>query len=142
MELEELTQKALALHRRFKVEKLQDAIIMGGLDVGAETCPVRHHFAPGQYAREMTLPAGMVVVGKIHKHAHINVISKGRVRVFTEHEGAQELCAPITFVSTPFTKRAVYVLEDTVWTTIHQTDKTDLAEIEAEIIATSFKEDA
>jgi hypothetical protein len=88
----------------------------------------------------MTLPAGLVVVGKIHKHAHINVISKGRVQVFTEQEGVLELAAPCTFVSSPGTKRVVYVLEETVWTTVHVTDKTDLAEIEREVIATDFTE--
>lgn len=98
----------------------------------------RHHFAPGQYAREIELPAGKVVIGKIHKHAHVNVISKGKVLVFTEGEGVLELKAPITFISSPGTKRVVYALWDTVWTTVHVTDKTDLAEVEDEIIASSY----
>jgi len=71
----------------------------------------------------------------------VNVISQGRVRVFTEQEGLLELAAPCTFVSSPGTKRAVLVLEETVWTTVHVTDKTDLAEIEREVIASDFMED-
>lgn len=140
MEIEVMRERALQLGRREAIMRLQDAIISEGLDVGHASCPVKHHFAPGSYGREMTLPAGLVVVGKIHKHAHINVISKGRVQVFTEQEGVLELAAPCTFVSSPGTKRVVYVLEETVWTTVHVTDKTDLAEIEREVIATDFME--
>lgn len=140
MEIEVMHERALQLGRREAILRLQDAIVYGGLDVGPASCPVKHHFAPGSYGREMTLPVGLVVVGKIHKHAHINVISKGRVQVFTEQEGVLELAAPCTFVSSPGTKRVVHVLEETVWTTVHVTDKTDLAEIEREVIATDFME--
>lgn len=140
MEIEVMRERALQLGRREAILRLQDAIISEGRDVGPASCPVKQHFAPGSYGREMTLPAGLVVVGKIHKHAHINVISKGRVQVFTEQEGVLELAAPCTFVSSPGTKRVVHVLEETVWTTVHVTDKTDLAEIEREVIATDFME--
>ena len=140
MEIEVMRERALQLGRREAILRLQDAIISEGRDVGPASCPVKHHFAPGSYGREMTLPAGLVVVGKIHKHAHINVISKGRVQVFTEQEGVLELAAPCTFVSSPGTQRVVHVLEETVWTTVHVTDKTDLAEIEREVIATDFME--
>ena len=140
MEIEVMRERALQLGRREAILRLQDAIISEGRDVGPASCPVKHHFAPGSYGREMTLPAGMVVVGKIHKHAHINVISKGRVQVFTEQEGVLELAAPCTFVSSPGIKRVVHVREETVWTTVHVTDKTDLAEIEREVIATDFME--
>lgn len=101
--------------------------------------PVQHHFAPGSYAREMTLPEGSVIIGKIHRHAHVNVISAGRVRVLTEF-GMEELSAPCTFVSQPGTKRVVHALENTVWTTIHVTNSTDLAEIEKEIIAEQYSD--
>lgn len=140
MEIEVMRERTLQRGRREAILRLQDAIISEGRDVGPASCPVKHHFAPGSYGREMTLPAGLVVVGKIHKHAHINVISKGRVQVFTEQEGVLELAAPCTFVSSPGTKRVVHVLEETVWTTVHVTDKTDLAEIEREVIATDFME--
>lgn len=140
MEIEVMHERALQLGRREAIMRLQGAIVYGGLDVGPAACPVKHHFAPGAYGREMTLPADHVVVGKIHKHAHINVISKGRVQVFTEQDGVLELAAPCTFVSSPGTKRVVHVLDETVWTTVHVTDKTDLAEIEREVIATDFSE--
>jgi len=99
--------------------------------------PVTHHFAPGTYAREMFLPAGHAIIGKIHKHAHLNIISKGKVVVTTE-AGTEELEAPHTFTSYAGTKRAVYILEDAVWTTIHPTEETDLDKIEEYVIAESY----
>lgn len=140
MQLLNVQQHELQQSRRAKIMEVQSAIIGGGLDVGPDSCPVSHHFAPGAYGREMRLPAGMVVVGKIHRHAHINVISQGRVRVFTEGEGLLELAAPLTFVSSPGTKRVVYVLEDTVWTTVHVTESTDLTDIEREVISPDYSE--
>lgn len=101
--------------------------------------PIQHHFAPGAYAREMLIPSGVCVVGKIHKHAHINVISQGTIKVVTE-DGAHTYAAPYTFVSFPGTKRAVYALEDTIWTTVHVTNETDLEKIEEELIAKSYDE--
>lgn len=99
----------------------------------------RHHFAPGAYARELFVPAGRLVVGKIHKHAHINVLSMGRCTVFTE-DGLVELEAPATFVSSPGTKRAVLTHTDIVWTTVHATNETDLAKLEFELIVPSYDE--
>lgn len=105
-------------------------------------CPLTHTFAPGSYARGIELPATAFVVGKIHKHAHLNIVSRGLVTVVTEF-GRKQIDArehPVTFTSEPGTKRALYVHEKTYWTTIHLTDKTDLAEIERDIIARDFVE--
>lgn len=98
-----------------------------------------HHFAPHVYAREMLLPKGHTIVGKIHKHSHLNIIIKGSVTVSTE-EGNKELIGGDVFTSYAGTKRAVYAHEDTVWMTIHITDETDLKKIEEEIIAKDFNE--
>jgi len=98
---------------------------------------VEHFFADGSYGRKMTIEAGTVIVGKIHKHSHINVISKGIIQVWTEFDTVTYE-APITFVSHPLTKRLVKALEDTVWTTIHVTNETDLDKIENEVIADNY----
>ena len=130
---------------RAQIMGLQDAMVKAIRDSGCDftpgdsaDCPVTHHFAPGLYAREIFMPAGHVVIGKIHRHAHINTISRGRVVVATEF-GTQEMVAPCTFVSLPGTKRAVAVQEDTIWTTYHPTDETDIARIESSVIAPTFE---
>lgn len=91
-------------------------------------CPIRNLFSPGIMMREMTIPAGVVVVGLEHRMRHMNIVSKGRLIVWTE-EGMKEIVAPCTFESMPGTKRAGYALEETVWTTVHANpdDETDIA---------------
>ena len=130
---------------RAQILNLQESIIEARRAMGLSTtlgdmkeCPLTHHFAPGLYAREIFLPAGTVVVGKIHRHAHINTISKGRVFVATEF-GFVELVAPVTFVSQPGTKRALVAQEDTIWTTYHPTEETELSKIEEHVIAPSYR---
>lgn len=104
--------------------------------------PLRHIFTPGIYAREITLPKGSTLVGKIHRHKHLNFISRGHVQMFTEQGGKEELHGPIMMVSEPGTKRTIHVLEETVWTTIHAnpTDETDLEKIEEFVIVPSFEQ--
>lgn len=102
--------------------------------------PLQHVFAPGVYARTIQLPMGSIILGKIHKHKHLNILSKGKVKVLTEEGGVEELEGPVTLVSPPGTKRAVVALTDAVWTTIHLTDSTNLKEIEEETIAKTYEE--
>lgn len=101
--------------------------------------PLTHTFAPGAYGRTIILPKGCMVVGKIHKHAHLNIVSKGRVSVVTEF-GRMDIEGPHVFTSQPGTKRALYVHEECVWTTVHLTNETDLEKIEDEIISKTYEE--
>lgn len=80
-----------------------------------------HYFAKGLYAREIFIPAGTCLTGKVHKCEHLNIISKGKIQVWTEN-GMMEISAPFTMVSQPGTKRVGLATEDTVWTTIHSTN--------------------
>ena len=132
----EITE-ASRTENRDKILRLQGEMLEMENIVGE--CEVKHIFAPGVYAREMTIPKGIVIIGKIHKHRHVNIISKGSAEVMTEF-GKVHIQAPCTFVSEVGTKRAVLALEDVVWTTIHPTNETDLAKIEDEVIAKSYDE--
>lgn len=99
--------------------------------------PVRHYFAGGVYAREITIPKGATVVGKIHKTENLNIMSKGELLVTTD-EGTVRLVAPHTIVSPPGTQRAAYAVEETVWTTLHAVgEERDLDKIEAHFICDS-----
>lgn len=121
-------------------QALNDVVSDGTLPVA--DCPVKHHYANGLYAREIFIPAGSVVVGKIHKFEHLNLISRGKVYVVTEF-GNQIYDAtetPITFKSPAGTKRALFAETDLIWTTFHITDKTDVDEILKEIIAEDYSE--
>ncbi|MFZ6653784.1 hypothetical protein [Undibacterium sp. TJN19] len=131
---QELRKKILLLQEQMCEAQASGDIEKCDMD---EVFPLRHLFAPGAYAREMSLPKGHWIIGKIHKHAHLNFISKGRVAVLTE-EGPMIIEAPYTFISSVGTKRVVLVLEDTLWTTVHITNETDLEKIEEEVIAKTY----
>ncbi len=98
-----------------------------------------HHFAPGVYIRELRIPAGTCLTGKIHRGAHLNIISAGRIAVLTEH-GIVELSAPCTLRSDAGIKRVGFAIEDTVWSCIHANpdDCTDMTKLEARFIAPDF----
>ena len=126
-----------ALTVRSKIMRLQEELLaMPQQELG---CVLTHFFAPGMYGRRLFMPKGLIIVGKIHKHAHQNFISSGECLVATE-DGVEHLLGPYVFESTPGTKRAVFTLEDTTWTTYHKnpSDTTDLALIESEVIATDY----
>jgi hypothetical protein len=102
--------------------------------------PLKHHFAPGSYARECFIPAGVTVIGKIHRHAHINIITRGQGLVATEF-GRMEYDAdagPYTFISEPGAKRAVHALTDTIWTTFHVTEARTPEDAEHDVILPSY----
>jgi hypothetical protein len=115
----------------------------------SDNCILKHHFTPVDekygcctYAREMFIPKGTVIIGKIHRHQHLNFISKGKVAVFTEF-GEKHFEAPCTFISEVGLKRAVYAEEDTIWTTVHLTahnEESELEEIEKEVISPTYEE--
>lgn len=94
-----------------------------------------HHFADGLYAREITIRAGTILTGKVHSTEHLNIVSQGRIAVWTE-DGMKIVTAPCTLISRPGTKRVGFALEDTVWTTIHANPRnlTDLTALELALI--------
>lgn len=102
--------------------------------------PLKHTFTTGVYMREIFLPKGSIVVGKIHRHDHVNFISYGDVTVLTK-DGLKRIQGPCTMVSTAGTKRALYAHEDTVWTTIHANpdEERNLDKLESFIIAKDYE---
>ena len=112
-------------------------------------CKLTHYYSPidenygcGTYARQMFIPKGTLIIGKIHRHQHLNFIMQGRVSVSTEF-GPKYFEAPCIFVSEVGLKRAVIAEEDTIWVTVHLTKhlgEENLAKMEEEVIAPSYKE--
>ena len=98
------------------------------------TIPVVDRFSKGIYAREITIPAGTCLTGRVHKYENLNILSKGDMSVMTE-TGVVRVQAPFTVVSPPGTKRIAYAHTECVWTTIHGTNETDVDKIELEFTA-------
>lgn len=95
--------------------------------------PTEHTFGPGFYARTIHLKAGTTLTGKVHATEHIFILSKGELLVATE-DGEQHLVAPVQVVCRPGLKRAGHAITDVVCTNIHITEKTDLLELEQDLI--------
>lgn len=104
--------------------------------------PLKHSFADGIYVREIFLPAGSILTGKIHKHEHPNFLMSGKVRMVTEFGDAETVEGPKAMISRPGTKRTLYIIEDTVWITVHlnPTNTQNLDELEDYIIAKNYEE--
>lgn len=103
-----------------------------------DECPLTHKFADGIYVREIFIPKGTVVVGKIHKHSHPNFLMKGEVTVVTENGGTERLKAPLSMISKAGTKRVVIAHEDSIWITVHVTKSKNLKKIEKQVIAKTY----
>ena len=118
--------------------KKNEGVLIGNND----TAPLKHTFADGMYIREIFIPKGFVVTGKIHKHKHPSFLLKGSVLVVTEENGKEVLTAPLSMVSASGTKRALFSLTDLVWVTVHNnpTNTRDIEELEREIAVDTFEQ--
>ena len=117
---------------------MEGAVVDGALVNMAEDYPIRSRFAKGMYIREIQIPAGQFVIGRLHREDHYNVITKGKVSVLTEDGGLEVFTAPFSMISPAGCKRVLFTHEDTEWTTTHVTELTDVDSIEAAVIAPSY----
>lgn len=101
--------------------------------------PVKHHFSLGLYGRELLIPAGTILTGKIHKYPQMNILAQGKIAVLIDNE-VKELEAPQVICSPAGTKRIAKAITDVVWITIHATEETDLDKIEDHFIAQNEQE--
>lgn len=131
------TQKLLI---REKILAFEDKLRTIKHTMQGDCFPLKHSFADGCYVREIFIPKGHAVVGKIHKHSHPNFLMSGIVLVCTENGGIEEFEGPRAMISPAGTKRALVALTDVRWITVHVTDETDLEKIEEEVIAKDYQE--
>jgi quercetin dioxygenase-like cupin family protein len=92
-----------------------------------------HFFSPGMYCRRVFRPAGTLIVGKVHKEPHFFLCAMGEIIAWTE-KGMLKLRAGDVVECQPGTKRVTLAVTDAIGITIHKTEKTDLDEIETELI--------
>ena len=131
-------------------QKLENAIDKGEVTDVMDQCTLQHHFAEylkeydaGVYAREMFIPKGVTVVGKIHRYSHLSFLLKGKIIVISEFTDRITMEAPYTFASPAGSKRAFFALEDALLTNVHMTRtpyEKNLPDIEKEVIAESYSE--
>jgi quercetin dioxygenase-like cupin family protein len=125
-----LNDLANLIPSREQIERLQAEMVqMPQADLQTE-----HYFSEsGMYCRKVFRPAGTLIVGKVHKQHHLFLCAMGEIIAWTEN-GMKRLQAGDVVESKPGTKRVTLAVTDAIGVTIHRTDKTDLDEIEAELV--------
>jgi hypothetical protein len=99
---------------------------------------VIHHFSPGIYAREMRIKKGTLLTGKIHKTEHLCILN-GDIEIASQ-DGKGRFTGYLTFLSKPGVKRIGFAHEDTVFTTIHAIEGTDIQSLEAALVVDTFEQ--
>ena len=87
------------------------------------------------------MPAGQVLTSQIHKKKHPFFILTGKLTIASE-DGVIDIEAPYHGITYPGTKRVIYTHEDTVFITVHATNKTTVEEVTKEVIAEDFNDPA
>jgi hypothetical protein len=87
-------------------------------------------FGAHLYGREMHIPAGTIVIGKIHKYPAMNILLKGKLFVVSEN-GKRLVEAPCIYPSEPGVKKVAYVIEDCVWANVFLSKESGEENLEA-----------
>jgi hypothetical protein len=93
---------------------------------------VRHIYGDGVYMRELTVPAGLLIVGRSHRAEHHCILVRGRLVIFNADGSQSELAAPTEFDAGPG-RKVVRVEEDMTFVNVYQTQETDVETIEREM---------
>lgn len=92
-----------------------------------------HFFAGGMYLRRMEIPAGSLIVSKVHKTEHHFIGCVGELVVAGQGE-TYVLKPGDSIVSPVGTKRAVFAKTDVVCMTVHRTDIQGTEGLEEELM--------
>jgi hypothetical protein len=122
--------------RDVAVEQKLDSLVDAVKSAPQVECPEKHHFGPNIYIKEVTLPAGSVIVGKYHRHEHLCNMVSGRMIVVDSEGNRTELVAPMTFMAKSGRKIA-YIIETVVFQNIYSTSETDIQKLEDMIVDNS-----
>lgn len=85
--------------------------------------PILHHFHAGMYARELTIKAGTLLTGRIHKFDHFDIMLSGDITVSTDDGQVKRLTGLNIMQGKAGKKRAGYAHTDTHWITFHSTNE-------------------
>lgn len=129
------------INLRNDIEILEEALRKHPKSVEGDNpdMPLKHTFGDGIYVRDLTIPKGFLVVGKIHKTRTLNILLKGDITILTE-DGIKRMKAPQYFIGSPGSKKVGYAHEDTVWINVLPTEEIDLDKIESTFIAKDYNE--
>lgn len=102
--------------------------------------PQTHRFSGGIYAREITIPKGTLLTGRIHKFDHFDMMISGDILVSTDTGEHKRLTGLNIMEGKAGKKRAGYALEDTHWITFHSVEERNPEKMYEYITCGTFKE--
>jgi len=95
----------------------------------------QHCLSGGVYARTIFIPAGTILTGATHKKDHVNIVF-GDISVTTD-TGVERITGYHVLPTKAGMKRAGFAHADTYWTTVCETQNTEIEEIEDELVEES-----
>lgn len=122
--------------RRNKLSTLEKAMLL------EDQVPidVKHRFSGGIYAREITIPKGTLLTGRIHKFDHFDIMLSGDISVSTDTGEVKRLTGLNIMEGKAGKKRAGYAHEDTHWITFHSVEERNPEEMYEFLTCGSFEE--
>ena len=92
--------------------------------------PVKEYFINGMYAREIVIPAGTLLTGRVWKQDYFDIMVSGHIAVATP-AGVKDLSGYNVCDGKAGRKRAGYAFEDTQWITVHPIAQKEANMVEA-----------
>lgn len=107
--------------RRAKLEELARRM----LALPGETLdlPVKHYFHGFTYMRELFIPAGVMLVGRIHLFDHLEILVSGDITLSTDADAPQRLTGYTVRNGYAGKQRAIYAHEDSIFMTVHSAEE-------------------
>lgn len=127
-----------------KVESLEKAMLesdLPGIAKGnSDMFPLKHSFSEGVYIREMFMPAGGFVIGKLYKISHTWFLLSGELEIATD-EGAVHYIAPCYVNAPEGTKRVLHAIKDSVFVNVYPNPDniTDIETLENMLTCPSYQ---
>ena len=128
----------IAEHKEHQLESLDKVKRLQEIMLSMPQTEIQSWFNQGGgiAAKMVFFPAGVTVVGSMHRHENMNIMVCGDMTITTDGEAKRITVtdAPLFIVSPPGTKRAAHVHADTYWISLHPTDEKEIEEVEKRFI--------
>lgn len=128
-----------------KVETLENAMLASD-DIriakgNSDMFPLKHSFSEGVYIREMFMPQGGLVIGKLYKISHTWFLLSGDLEVATD-EGTEYYIGPCYVNAPEGTKRVLHAVSDVIFVNVYPNPEniTDTDKLEEILTCSSYKE--
>ena len=127
-----------------KVETLENAMLASE-DIriakgNSDMFPLKHSFSEGVYIREMFMPQGGLVIGKLYKISHTWFLLSGDLEVATD-EGSEYYIGPCYVNAPEGTKRVLHAVSDVIFVNVYPNPDniTDTDKLEEILTCSSYK---